>query len=81
MPYLGFLVLSLATSSVAQTNIQLQALNDHFLGTWVGANHDYSRTPTITSNVSITVTKDRKEGRLDMGYSYVEEGKPTAHAL
>lgn len=62
---------------IAQTNSPLQTLNDHFVGTWVGTNHDYSVNRVTTSHVIVTVTEDRRKNRLNMEYVYVEAVKST----
>jgi hypothetical protein len=63
-----------------QTNTQLDALNDHLLGNWKGVNHDYTNTPTITSEVSIVIVRDNKPNQLKMNYTYVENlTKKTTH--
>ncbi|HEX5283656.1 MAG TPA: hypothetical protein VFW30_06015 [Bryocella sp.] len=73
----ALLMFSSVQSLVAQTSSQLQTLNDHFVGTWVGTNHDYSVNPVTTSSVTITVTEDKRKHRLNMEYVYVEAGKLT----
>src|SRR6201999_3074957 len=49
-------LLSSVLPLAAQTNSPLQTLDDHFVGIWVGTNHDYTVSPAITSSVTITVT-------------------------
>lgn len=68
---------SAAFASAAQSGSSLQTVQDHFAGTWVGINHDYTVNPATTSKITITARKDKREGRLDMEYAYVEQGKST----
>jgi hypothetical protein len=72
--------LLLASPLHGQSNAQLDTLNDHLLGNWKGVNHDYSKNPTITSEVSIVIVRDKKPDQLKMYYSYVEDlTKKTTH--
>ncbi len=61
----------------AQTSSPLQTLNNHFVGTWAGINHDYTVNPATTSSVTVTVTGDKHKSGLNMEYVYVEAVKST----
>jgi hypothetical protein len=71
------LLMSTASKGGAQSSSPLQTLQEHFAGTWVGINHDYTVNPAITTKITITTRKDKREGRLDMEYAYVDQGKST----
>jgi hypothetical protein len=70
---LSLLALSLSIPLLAQANSPLEALGDHFAGTWVGTNHYYTKGSVVTSNVTIEITKGKKPGHLNLKYTYVAE--------
>ncbi len=65
----------LPSQSLPQTEQEVQALREHFTGTWVGINHNYMVSPVATAKITITVAQDRRPDRLDMDYAYLDAGK------
>ena len=54
---------------------RLQALNSHFVGVWVGTDHDFTDAKMPNISVRIAITDDPKKGRLRMEYTYGAKGE------
>lgn len=55
---------------IAQATPSVQTLDQHFAGTWVGVNEDYTVTPERTLDLTVTVVEDPRKHRLSMEYVY-----------
>ena len=58
-----------------QVNAQLQAVDSHFAGAWVGMNHDYTKTPMVSNPVRIEIRDNPKKGELRLEYTYWIKGQ------
>lgn len=58
-----------------QADVQLQTVDSHFEGTWVGTNHDYTKTPIVSNPVRIEVKENPKKRELRFEYTYGTKGQ------
>lgn len=66
----GLFVVALLVPHRAQSQSPLESLNQHFVGRWVGVNHDFTKSPEQDLALSITVATDKHGRKLDMDYVY-----------
>lgn len=59
----------------AQVDAQLQTLDSHIAGVWVGTNHDYTKTPMITTALRLEIADNPKKSELRLVYTYGIKGQ------
>lgn len=69
------LIAGMCLHANGQVEVQLQALDSHFAGVWVGTNHDYTKIPMVTNHVRIVIKDNPKKGELRFEYTYGTKGQ------
>lgn len=65
----------LCVKSQGQLDAQLQALDSHLAGAWVGTNYDYTKTPMVSNPVRIEIKENPKKRELRLEYTYGTKGQ------
>ena len=69
------LIAGLCQKGYGQIDAQLQAVDAHFAGAWVGTNHDYTQTPMVSNAVRIEIKENPKKRELRLEYTYGTKGQ------
>lgn len=58
-----------------QVDAQLQVVDSHFAGVWVGTNHSYTKSAMVSTPVKIEIRDNPKKRELRLEYTYGTKGQ------